>query len=216
MIPFILALIGAVIIMEDDLSGERGGKAVERLGYIPSGQALRLITAGYHTLAADLLWVWSVVSFGEHLRGDGEFGWLSRALESITVLDPLFRDVYLYGGIMLAMEVEDPKGAVRLLERGVRSIPDDWQLHFFLGFYRLLYRIDPIQGIESLKRAASLPGHPAYLPLLVAKSYSQLGMIQLAVSYLEQVRDMIADPELKLKIETQIAKLLKRGRVMPG
>ena len=149
LIPLILFLVWSILILEDGLSRESGRAAVERLKYIPSGQTLRLITAGYHTLAADLLWAWSVVSFGEHLNGDREFGWLSKALEGVTALDPRFRDAYLYGGIMLAMEAEDPEGAVKLLERGVKNIPSDWQLHFFLGFYRLLYRIDPIEGIET-------------------------------------------------------------------
>jgi hypothetical protein len=207
-----LLLLSAVVMLQMSLGGDREGGFIERIRYIPSGKHLRLISAGYHALAADLIWSWTVVSFGEHFKGDKDYTWLPKALDVVITLDPRFRDVYLYGGIMLAMEAGKPGEAIRLLERGVENIPDDWQLHFFLGFYRVFYRIDPHKGIANLKRAASLPGHPAYLPLLVARSYSKLGRIELAIDYLKQVRDIVADPELKLKVEAQISELIKEAR----
>lgn len=205
-----LALISLLLYMQagfEELSKAR----VDRLKLIPSGRELRVIFAGYRHAAADLIWAWTVVSFGSHFKADKDYSWMPNALRAVTTLDLLFRDVYLYGGIMLAMEGGMPREAVELLERGVQNLPEDWQLHFFLGFYRLFFGIDPLEGVKHLERAASLPGHPPYLPVLVAKAYTKLGRLELAIRYLEQVREMIDDPELRNRIESQLAELLKGG-----
>ncbi len=211
MISILLLLIPSIPLLQISISSDRREMPEERLRYIPSGRYLRLLSAGYHTLTADLIWSWSVISFNKHLRGEGDFTWLPNALEAITTLDPLFRDAYLYGGIMLAMGAGNPEEAVKLLEKGTGKLPDDWQLHFFLGFYRLFFRIDPLEGIAHLEKAASLPGRPSYLPVLVAKAYTKLGRLELAIRYLEQTKKLIKDRGLRMKIESQLAELLKRG-----
>jgi len=209
-ISVVIALMALILYLQLGFEGLVRAK-IDRLKLIPSGRELRVIFAGYRCAAADLIWAWTVVSFGSHFKTDKDYSWLPNALRAVTTLDPLFRDVYLYGGIMLAMEGGMPKEAVELLERGVENLPDDWQLHFFLGFYRLFFEIDPLEGVKHLERAASLPGHPPYLPVLVAKAYTKLGRLELAIRYLEQVREMIDDPELKNRIESQLAELLKGG-----
>ena len=111
---------------------------------ITSGRALRRLTIGYRTLAADVYWIRALQYYGSRLRaetagsGTADYQLLYPLLDLTTTLDPLFNIAYRFGSIFLA---EPPPGgagradlAIRLLEKGLHELPDKWEYMLDIGF----------------------------------------------------------------------------------
>ena len=175
----------------------------------PSGEHIRLATLGFDAVIADLLWARTVVSFGKQFHTDKNYQWLYHPLDIITTLDPYFEEVYLYGGILLAMESKRIDESIALFEKGIKLCPESWRLHFYLGFYYTYYKNDNAKASMYLKEAASLPGHPTYLPRLVGLLYAKLGKIELAIEYLQETYKLFEkDEKMRKAIDSQIKELV--------
>jgi len=146
--------------------------------YLPPPSWLRAFSVGYNEAAADLVWVTTIVYFGERAvfktKGAVEEGTARSAsaepasaqytinyLSVVTSLDPRFRGAYCDGarltlyhkGTITRRTVEM---AIELLSRGIREFPDDGEMVFTLGFLHY-YELEPFLAPDSeeLKRAKS-------------------------------------------------------------
>jgi hypothetical protein len=111
-----------------------------------------------------------------------------RLLEYSVELDPKFAGAYRFAGAALPHEnLEGTTAygvldAVRILERGLRERPDDWQMGFLLGFLQSYYLRDFPAAARSFSAAAQQKGAPPYLGLLATRLAAQGGELQLATS----------------------------------
>jgi len=174
----------------------------------PSGDYLKSTMLGFEALAADLIWAHTVVSFGEHFIIGQEHKGLYKLLDMITTLDPLFKEAYLFGGILLAMHAKQVDESMMLLERGIKNCPDDWRFHFIMGFNLTFYKNDNVNAVRYFEDAARLPGHPPYLPRLIGNLYAKTGKIDMALMFLEEAYKQFKNPKMRAEIETQIKELL--------
>jgi len=205
----IVVLMFIIYLVQKRINSEERITLSGSLLYFPSGEHIKLATLGFDAVVADLLWAKTVVSFGEQFHTDKNYKWLYHPLDIITTLDPYFEDVYAYGGILLAMEAKQIDESIALLEKGVENCPESWRLHFYLGFYYTYYKNDNAKATMYLKKAASLPGHPAYLPRLVGILYAKLGKIELAIKYLQEVsKSFEKDEKMRARIDSQIRELV--------
>jgi hypothetical protein len=195
--------------------------------YLPGATALRLASLGHRELAADLVAAQANVYFGAQLSARGQHRWLSRYLTTAIDLDPKFHSLYRRGAAMLMytgrpFSVEAVEAANRLLERGVREFPGDWEIFFQLGF-NLLFELPPLageddprvpewrqRGVEALRQATLLDGVPPWLPNLAAKMLTKQGSEALAIKHLEQTYAITSNPETRVQIRHRLGQL--RGR----
>jgi tetratricopeptide (TPR) repeat protein len=113
---------------------EEGRPAGDHLLYLPSGKLLKAWSMGHDETFADLIYLWSIQFYGQY-RGVQRYDRLLQIYDRvITELDPRFRDAYLLGSLILAMEARRPEDALRLLDKGIRENPEDWMLPFEAGF----------------------------------------------------------------------------------
>ena len=91
------------------------------LFYFPTGGYVKSATLGFDVVVADLLWAYTIVSFGEDFVKSRNYGWLYRPLDVITTLDPLFEEAYRYGGILLSIQTQQVDKSIALLEKGLRN-----------------------------------------------------------------------------------------------
>lgn len=190
----------------------------EDLKYLPSGNFLKGAFLSFDEVFADLLWIKTLGYFGEHAQGDQNYQWLSRLLDITTTLDPYFQDPYEFGGVILSWELGDIDAGISILKKGMERVPRHhpryWYLPFYIAFNYMYYKGDYKIAGEYLEIAASFPQRPAYLPLLVARLYSNTEDPGLALPFLEEMLAKTSSPEFREKLENRIKDVLIKQHVL--
>jgi tetratricopeptide (TPR) repeat protein len=96
-----------------------------------------------------------------------------------TSLDPYFDVVYKFGSVFLAEPYPAgagrPDEAIALLEKGLRTRPDKWELAQGIGFVYYWWLNDYQNAAMWFNRAADLPNAPDWLRPLAAVTLAQGG-----------------------------------------
>lgn len=158
---------------------------LEDVQYIPAPSSLPLLSIGYRKALADLLWVATLVYFGDQIVHKGRMKYLGARTDAILALDPKFRDVYEWIGVVSvyntgAITLSDIETSNRYLERGIRVFPRDGKLLYLLAFNYAI-EMPPLVDDAAQKlrwrqkaaglfeRAAHLPGAPSDAPAMAAE-----------------------------------------------
>jgi hypothetical protein len=149
-------------------------RAQEEALYLWSGGQVKRLAAGFEGLAADVYWLRTVQYYGgQRLFAHGKKFELLLPLIDITVtLDPRLVIAYKYGATFLCER--PPEGAgrcdlgIKVLERGVKALPDNWRLRQDLGFFNFLFMGEAEKAAKILLEAAELPGAAFWLRNLAA------------------------------------------------
>jgi tetratricopeptide (TPR) repeat protein len=183
----VASLLGS-ILSAGLLEHRRAGAPVrEEWLFLPEAAQLKPMLLGFHGVAADLLWIWTVQYVGTHLGTDRKFPQLAKALNLATSLDPHFLEPYRFGGLYLLYLARQPQAAVSLLEKGAAANPGRWELPHDLGRYYYLEARDHAQALRWWERAATLPGSPEYLPRFVARLYAKTGHRETALELWSEI-----------------------------
>ncbi len=163
--------------------------------YIASPTALRRLTVGFNTLAADLYWIRAIQYYGgtkrrleqqptvaeppPALADDTEYRHLYELLDITTSLDPRFDIAYRFGSVFLAEAYPSGPGradlAIRLLEKGISQRADKWQYMQDVGFVYYWYLGDYHRAADWFERASRVPGAPNWLQPLAATTLARGG-----------------------------------------
>ncbi len=191
---------------------------------LPGATALRVASLGHTEAAADLVAARTNVYFGAQVAAHGESRWLERYFMTALDLDPTFHSLYRRGATMLVytgqkFSVGSLLAANRLLTRGTRAFPSDWEMWFQLGF-NLLFELPPLageddarvpgwrqRGVEALRQATLLDGVPPWLPNLAAQMLTKQGGQELALRHLEQSYAVTSDEATREQIRRKLASL---------
>jgi hypothetical protein len=154
----------------------------------------------------------------------GESRWLERYLTTALDLDPSFHGLYRRGATMLVytgqkFSIDALLAADRILTRGTRAFPSDWEMWFQLGF-NLLFEMPPLvgeddprvpawrqRGVEALRQATLLDGVPPWLPNLAAQMLTKQGGEELALRHLEQSYAVSNDEATREQIRRKLGSL---------
>lgn len=164
------ALLSAILTMADGALSEPSHTAEdsEALIYVPPARFLKVVALGYERALADVLWFRTISYFGHHYWGDRVYPWLAYMCDVVTDLDPRAEAVYSFGGVILPWEADRIDDGIALLEKGVRNIPESWQLSYMLGFSYYFFKDDLAAASRALQSAARLPGAPGYIGAFAA------------------------------------------------
>ena len=191
---------------------------------LPGATALRVASLGHTEAAADLVAARTNVYFGAQVAAHGESRWLERYLSTALDLDPSFHGLYKRGATMLVytgkeFSVDALAAADRILTRGARAFPSDWEIWFQLGF-NLMFEMPRIageddprvpawrqRGVEALRQATLLDGVPPWLPNLAAQMLTKQGGQELALRHLEQTYAVTNDEATREQIRRKLASL---------
>lgn len=226
------------------LARAEAGRAFERVVsdedryYLPPASWLRAFSAGFNEAVADLVWVTTIVYFGERVAFASkdpqrrfEPGREESAkhtvnyLAVVTSLDPMFRNAYdsgsrltLYHKGRITRPTVDM--AIELLERGIGRFPDDGGMTFTLGFL-YYYELEPFlppgseemrrakaRGTELIARAAHLPGVPAYVALTSSSLLRREGLDDLVIEHLRAMLLKETEPLIRASLEEQLRRAL--------
>lgn len=210
---YFLVVYAAVFLsqIQIDKSKTRYGK-FEDMKYLPSGQFLKGAALAYDELFADYLWIKTIVYFGDHFETDKSYKWLYHLLDIISTLDPYFEYVYEFGGVALAYWTNDISHSINILKKGLVIVPKTheryWTIPFFLGFDYMYYKKDFAAAARYLEEATKYPGHPRYLPLLVARLYSNARDPEIAIKFLQEIYRSTKNEEAKKNLLKRIKEII--------
>jgi hypothetical protein len=193
----------------------------EDLLYLPRADVLRAGSLGHTELLADLVWVRTVIYAGEEIGHRGRMRWLDRYLDTIVLLDPVFKRPYKWAGVVTmyngrVITNEMVRASNHYLELGEKLFPDDWEFPFMLGcnYWNELHTENPEQrnewrriGAEHIRHAALLQGAPSWLPVVAASFLTREGQNDLAIRHLEEVYASTEDPKIREQIRNKLIHL---------
>lgn len=181
---------------------------VEELAQLPGGEYLKPALLGYSQLGADLLWLRLLQVWGKKKNTDNEYEWMYHALDVITTLDPRYAYAYYVGGVALTNSANRPDLSNRLLEKGHRENPGEWNLPFLLGYNHYFALGDAAKGAEYIGRAARTPGAPDFLPGLATRMHAEAGNPDVALQFLEALWKENPDLVVREKLETRAKEVM--------
>jgi tetratricopeptide (TPR) repeat protein len=180
---FLAVCAAGILALGRTLNYERySGDVKEELMYFPSGRLLEVASAGYETLAADLLWLKGIQYYGEHRRGDKEYHLAEHIFATITDLDPHFAGAYRFGAFVLAQDAGQPVAGAELLKKGMRYNPDLWQMPFDLGFLYFIAMKDNAKAARYFEIASRHDAAPDIARRFMAFAYRKAGRPEIALS----------------------------------
>jgi hypothetical protein len=150
-------------------------RAVERMLYVRSGEAVKRLALGFDALAADVYWIRAIQHYGGDRRSQTtarRYELLFPLLDLTTTLDPYFTIAYRFGAIFLSEDYPGGAGrtdqAEQLLRKGIAVQPGKWQYYYDTGFVYYWHARDYKTAASWFQRAADQPNSPNWLRPLVA------------------------------------------------
>jgi hypothetical protein len=199
---------------------------------LPPPPEVVVMSLGYRSAFADVLWGHLLVSQGLHLMERRRYDNITLLLDAINELDPTFRDPYRLTDALVTFNssktpVEDVRKARAIMERGVKNRPLDAELWLGLGQFTAFvapgsYLTDPaeqeqwrLDGARMLARAAELSGDNAsvaWQAIGAARYLGRAGARDAEIRFLEHTMVVTDDEELKANLRARLALLLDKQR----
>jgi len=139
--------------------------------FVPSPKFFLDFSPSFRTTIADAYYLQMVQYYGEHLKS-GALESMPAMVDLVTSLSPRFKRAYIFGAFALT-DAGRPNLSVKLLEKGFAANPGDYVFPAYLGYFSYQYGTGSKQendaaGSRWYRRAAAIPGSPAYLLRLAA------------------------------------------------
>lgn len=184
---------------------------VEKIGYIPSNTALRIVAADHKELLGAALVMKAMMYYGgliemaaNRVVVDPDYQSMSIALHRAVQLDPYNMDAYYFAQSFLTWEAKQFKLANDLLEYGMKYRTWDWYLPFYAGFNNAFFLKDFKKAADYYQRAGELSGSD--LSRLLAGRYMlESGHTELAIKYLTAMERVERNQPIKKSYQIRIA-----------
>lgn len=183
---------------------------------LPSPEQVVVASLGYRSALADLLFAHVLVWHGLHFQEKRKFEFAADYLDTVSALDPTFRETYYYGDTLIAMQPtpptrEDYWRARKLLEKGLANRPGDTELWLSAGQF-MAYVAAPwlddekekaewkLAGARVLARACELVGSNQNIPfhcITAASLFTKAGEREATIQFLERVLAVSDDDEIR-------------------
>lgn len=124
--------------------------------FVPNAKILKQVTFGFDNLMTDVIWLRIVQYVGGNARSSN-YELLGEYLESVTELDPKFYMPYFVAQLLLP-EVQHAEKAISISEKGLKSLPERWEIPFYMGYIYYYYLEDYEKGAEMYEKASQIPG----------------------------------------------------------
>jgi hypothetical protein len=183
---------------------------VEKVGYIPTPEILKLISADQKQTLAAVLMMKTIIYYGglverakSHIAVFVDYPGMFQAISATIKLDPYNLDAYYFAQAVLVWDAKQVETANELLEYGMRYRDWDYSLPFFAGFNYAFFLKDYATAARYYKRVGELLGTD--LPMNLAGRYMyESGRTDMAISYLSEMIKGARNDALKKSLQTRL------------
>jgi tetratricopeptide (TPR) repeat protein len=183
---------------------------------LPSPEQTVVLSLGWRSALADLIFSSTLVSYGIHIQEKRRFEYAANYLETVIELDPKFRAPYRLSDTILTLGSVKPREqdwlrARSILERGMKEHPHDGELWTQAGQYmaylapgslgdeamKLEWRLE---GARRLARGCELIGTNENMPfhcITAATILSKAGEREATIQFLERVLTVVDNEEVR-------------------
>lgn len=179
------------------------------LTFIPDSIMVSFADLGYHQASAGLIWIQSLVYFGDNLLSGKKTEWMLPMMRLVVYLDSDFQEAYKFVGLFVAGPEDDIEP---ILDQGVSRFPKDWQMALFYAMQlaergNISKASKVMKPFEKIKVDAEGKEIPEYVAKM-SKFFGEFGLpLPLALSqYLGNY--MQSAPGLRPALESRIVKLV--------
>jgi hypothetical protein len=181
--------------------------------WLPSGKLLRLVSMGQRLALADLYWLKTVQYTGAMVLAAAK-SWeaLYPLGELVTDLDPRYGYAYQVVGSNLSGVAGKVAESDRLLEKGMKNVPDRYALPFLYAFNKFFYENDYAEAARYARRAAEVGKRPhlALLASSLSLAADTDAEYAVAASFLEDAIRQASQgdtPELRQELEQRLLRV---------
>jgi tetratricopeptide (TPR) repeat protein len=175
-------LISGIVVLQVVRDGRFPVSPVDdRLLYVTSGNLARKLSLSYDALMADIYWIRAIQHYGGELGQETErrYDLLYPLLDLTTSLDPRFSVAYRFGATFLMepypIGASRPDLAIKLLEKGIKESPGQWEYYLDIGFIYYWRLNDYKKAAEWFQRGGELPNGPWWLRAQAAVTLAKGG-----------------------------------------
>jgi len=216
--PVVLAVSAATVFggawlshtAQDRVDDTRRQTASEhKLLVMPSPDTIRLASQGLHVHVATIMWVRSVIVFGERMKKVEDRSWQEwflRMLQCTVELDPTWRTPYFYGGAMVRVN-GDVAGSTEVFKAATEALPHDPYFPFSVAMNYYLEDKDYEQAAIWMERAAEVPNAPGWYRVSAIAMRQHESGAEGAMRFLEAELEQTEDPVLRQRIEERMHRL---------
>lgn len=220
MIALLAALLVYAAVLGPFTSYMKKKPVEEKLGYLPSINFLRYVSADHKELVGASLVMKVIVYFGgiaekqqsKVVVQPPDYQRMSGILHGAVKLDPYNMDAYYFAQSFLTWEVKQYKLANNLLDYGMKYRTWDWMLPFFAGFNSAYFIKDYKKASEYYKRAGELSGSELHFSL-AGRYMQESGQTELAIAYLSAMEKGERNPAVKKNYQTRLAAFREVRRI---
>jgi tetratricopeptide (TPR) repeat protein len=196
---------------------------------VPSPERTVILSLGYKSALADLIFAHVLVSSGIHLQEKRRYETVAAYLKTVNELDPHFATPYRYADTLLTVQASaskliDYENARQILVRGMTELPYDTDLWLTSGqFFAYIAppRITELanesvakewrtEGMKRLARSCELIGNNEAIPyhcVTTARLLSQAGEREALKQFVERILAVTDNPEIHEQALTSLSRV---------
>jgi hypothetical protein len=163
-------------------------------------------------MLADYYWILTTEATGSARKAE-EYKNIYYYADFVTDLDPKFRYVYVFTGVMIPHN----KGretwvntveSTKILEKGLQFFPEYAYLRVILAYNYSYFHGYLRRAADLLSETRQLPGAPSYIGSLATRLYAQAGATDTGLALASILLDSANDPETRQAFERRKKELL--------
>jgi hypothetical protein len=163
--------------------------------YIPSGKSLKYVTFGYHSLMADLVYLWAIQYFSDQTIWE-RFDYLDHIFGIIAELDPQYLDPYEIGALIAVYDAKDLNLALTILDRGIEKNPTEWIMPLQAGHFAQMFAKNFEVAQKYYKMTVEIEGAPEIAQRLYANAAFRISDYKTAWQNWHEIYESATDPRV--------------------
>ncbi len=186
---------------------------VEKMGYVPAPEFLRLVSADQKQTLAAALMMKVIIYYGGQVEKSKnqtvavDYPGMFQVIRTSVILDPYNTDAYYFAQAVLVWGAHQVEAANELLKYGMRYRNWDYYLPYFAGFNYAFFLKDYANAAIYYKRAGELLGTD--LPMNLAGRYMyESGRTDMAIAYLTEMIRGAGNEAVRNSLQTRLKAFL--------
>lgn len=190
---YFVFIIGLILLISSKLIIKNTKRPIINLSQQESAlnfdaDLLKITSFGNKKFLSSLMWIETMLESDlEHYKEKDLNSWMYLRFHTITELDPLFYQTYLFGGMYLSIVKDDVVGAEKIYKKGLKFFPHDFELNLNIAFNYLFELNNNEKAIYHYKRLLDYPDKVKrripYLESLLTKLMVRENKLEIALSY---------------------------------